>query len=244
MARGMYSASLRQPLLTSALLGWIENAARERSSPRCRVLFGSKCIHVEPYAGRVVVEGPAGLRASSYDLVIGCDGARSVVRQAVLQQADVRSETYPIPRLWRSVAIDAGEALKGRMMVWNIDGCRGGCWRMPTGKVLLLLFSPTPRLSNCYQVHAVFFWRPDDDADTRGPPPLRSRESTLRFLERVLGPEVDQIPDIDLAMTALAEPRDLCVRVSSMSQYHHRAGKVAIAGDAAHTMSSALGQVT
>lgn len=239
----LYVASSRQPLFASALLDWIENAARVRPSPRCRVLFGSRCIHVDPHAGRVVVEERNGLRASSYDLVVGCDGARSVVRQTVLQQTDVRSESYPVPRLWRSVAIDAGGAFKGRMAVWSLDGCRGGCWHMPTGKVPAPPFSLINGQSDLFQVHAVFFWRPDDEEDSRGPPPLRSRESTLRFLEHVLGSEVGSVPDMDLAVQALSEPRDALVRVCSVSQYHHREGKVAITGDAAHTMSSALGQV-
>ena len=94
---------------------------------------------MDPYVGRVVFEDKSGLRAGSYDLLVGCDGARSVVRQTVVQQAEVSSETYPLPRVWRSASFNAGATFKGRMAIWSIDGCRGGCWRMPTGKVMSCL---------------------------------------------------------------------------------------------------------
>ena len=65
----------------------------------------------------------------------------------------------------------------------------------------------------------------------------------MRFLKHVFGTEFGSIPDTDLAVQALTGPGAAPIRVSSISQYHHKAGKVALAGDAAHTMSSALGQV-
>ena len=209
--------------MASALLAWLEGTGRP-SSARCRLFFRRKCIHVDPHSGRVVTrDHKGGLHSAVYDLVVGCDGAGSVARQAVLQQSEVTSEIYTLPRLWRFAAIDVGRAFEGRMAVWRLDGCRGGCWSMPTGRV-----------------HIVFFWRTADDPQRLGPSLLRTKDRAKRFLETVFGEGLD----LDRAALSLMEPQASPIRVVSLSQYHHKAGKVVLAGDAAHTMSSALGQVT
>ena len=51
------------------------------------------------------------------------------------------------------------------------------------------------------------------------------------------------IEDLDQTLQSLLDAKPSTVRVAKMSQYHHKAGKVVLAGDAAHTMTSAMGLV-
>ena len=76
------------------------------------------------------------LDSAVYDLVVGSDGARSVVRQAVLQQAEVSSESYVVPQLWKFCAFDMKDCYSLRRAFWSVDHCAGGCWDMLTKKVL------------------------------------------------------------------------------------------------------------
>ena len=127
-----------QPLVTSALLNWIDQKHRD-SHVKFRLHFSTKCIHVEPYSGRVVTEDSRGkLDSAVYDLVVGCDGARSVVKQAVTQQAEVSAESYPIPILWKFFAFDLKDTYSLRRAFWSIDQCGGGCWHMLNNKVAIV----------------------------------------------------------------------------------------------------------
>ena len=93
---------------------------------------------MDPYAGKVVTEDPkGGLESTAFDLVVGCDGARSVARQAILQQPEVSAETSIIPWLWKFVAFDLKDSYNLRRAFWNVDQCVGGCWHMINNKVCI-----------------------------------------------------------------------------------------------------------
>ena len=124
------------------MLGWIENR-RSDARVKCRVFFNRKCIHVDSVNGRVVTEDLKGaLHKEVYDLVVGCDGARSVARYAVMQQPNVYSESYGLPNfLWKLVSFEGLETWRGQRAIWTIDSCSGGVWHMPSGKVKHLYLS-------------------------------------------------------------------------------------------------------
>ena len=72
---------------------------------------------------------------------------------------------------------------------------------------------------------------------------LRTKENAKRFLDLVFGDRVNCIDDLDATLQQLVDGKPSTVRVSKLSQYHHKAGKVVLAGDSAHTMSSGMGLV-
>ena len=92
------------------------------------------------------------------------------------------------------------------------------------------------------RVHSVLFWRPNSDLERNTPTILQTKEGAERFLKRILN-----CTSLDACMSPAVQ--DLIqrpaagVNVFSLSSYHHTTGKVVVMGDAAHAMSSALGQV-
>lgn len=72
---------------------------------------------------------------------------------------------------------------------------------------------------------------------------LRTTDDAKRFLELLFGNKLSYIDDLDSSLQNLVDSKPSNVRVSKINQYHHRNGKVLWTGDAAHTMSSAMGLV-
>lgn len=104
-------------------------------------------------------------------------------------------------------------------------GVIGGWWYMPSGRI-----------------HSVLFWTPKCDAERNTPTILQSTAGAERFLKRILN-----CTSLDASMASAVQNLEhrpaAGVNIFSLSSYHHTSGKVVMIGDAAHAMSSALGQV-
>ena len=93
-------------------------------------------------------------------------------------------------------------------------------------------------------MHTHFAWIPRNEEDYTNPSLLKTTDDAKRFLELLFGNKLSYIDDLDSSLQNLVDSKPSNVRVSKISQYHHKNGKVVLAGDAAHTMSSAMGLVS
>jgi hypothetical protein len=135
-----------QPLLISSLLNWVQGSTSSRV--KVAVKFKTRCIAVEPVSGTVHFQSQGRpVESRAYDLVVGADGVRSAVRSAVALQPEVSCTMTPLKSRWKFLAVDRGEAYRGKGCFFNgLDGLVGGGWHMRTGKVRysLCLFCVRP----------------------------------------------------------------------------------------------------
>jgi 2-polyprenyl-6-methoxyphenol hydroxylase-like FAD-dependent oxidoreductase len=88
------------------------------------------------------------------------------------------------------------------------------------------------------------FWSPKTADELSHPASLNSKETMGNMLTRILGDAASSIGDLDAVAEDVIRAESYPVRVMKLDQYHHKAGKVVLVGDAAHLMSTALGQVS
>ena len=94
-----------QPLITRALLNWVD--AHKSSSPvTVKFNFECKCLSVDPYSGRLIYDKQNFIQSATYDLIIGADGARSVVKYAVTAQPSVSFEGFDMMTRWKFVPLE------------------------------------------------------------------------------------------------------------------------------------------
>ena len=175
-------------------------AARLRGQVEFR--FGGDVIQAGQDDDRAWVQIEDGDRLSA-DLVIGCDGARSVIRETI--GAAFEGDAYPEITILATTTFDFGEILEGLSGVNYI-------WK--AGGTFSLLHLPKVWRCSFYP-----------EAGQRPEDALRP-EAIQRHLDEI-SPEIGEIE--------ILEKRTY--RVHRRIASHYRAGRLVIAGDAAHLNS-------
>lgn len=215
-----------QPMFSSALLNWIDSRKAPSFRGKLSFNFNSKCVHIDAQQGRVysLTNEPDKVNIKDYDLIVGADGSLSVVRQAVMNQRGVSYEALDHAVRWKFVPVDMGSSYLNTSAFFDVDNVLGGWWNMyPTGRV-----------------HMVFFWRPIDSLQQlENANSFNTPEKAEQFLVRVLGKVPDNLTQVAKDLVSQKASGESIFKIS---QYHHQAGKVVLVGDAAHGMSTSLGQ--
>lgn len=158
---------------------------------------------------------------STYDLIVGSDGANSVVRSSVISQPTVRFEGFQTSMKWKFVSVNLPTRNASCFYVYK--DTIGGWWYMPSGRS-----------------HLVCFWKPNNKNQLSNPDAFRTVDKAKSFLTHMLG---EDPVDLQTAAEYLVHSKPSSETIFKLNKYHHEAGKVVLLGDAAHSMSSALGQV-
>lgn len=191
-----------------------ELLSRRLSRSMAELRCGIAVTGVRPGASGAVVETDVG-DLGPFDLVVGADGARSVVRREL--GVTVRDRPYRYGALW--AVVDDPDRLAGDELRQVLDGTRRYFGVLPTGSQ-----------------QASIFWSVPTDRIVQGPADLTAWRAEARPFAGPCEPLLERVERL-----LPAHYRDVVVR----TPYRLAEGAAAVlVGDAAHAMSPQLGAGT
>lgn len=213
---------------TSLILTLLSKLTEQFDSSRVKVHFDCKCTEVDLKAKTVKFEKvkevasgeETGEFTVDYDLLIGVDGARSVVRTHLLGTEFFEFEQKYVPCVYKTVFLPRANNLKSNCLhVWKPwDG---------------ITFGAIPQLDESF-IGILFF--PHSEKRIVG---LSTKEEVIAFFSQNI-PEVSQLISESEAEAFLNRTPSAQLKIRC-NRYHY-GDSVLIMGDAAHAVSSALAQ--
>jgi glutamate/tyrosine decarboxylase-like PLP-dependent enzyme/2-polyprenyl-6-methoxyphenol hydroxylase-like FAD-dependent oxidoreductase len=219
-----------------------ESFLDEAEKAGARIHFEHQCMGVDPQRGRVslAVRGEA-IQHTSADLVVGCDGANSIVRrdmarhgarmhihQEYVEHGFVELKMPPTP--------DDGFALRGALRDDTVPASRDhGLHIWPRGAYWLL---SQPNLDRSYTTSLFLpLFAQDSQPDVPSFQTVRTaREVTALFDRRFPG----AAPLLPRLTTDFFDSPPASLRIVKCSPYHH--GRAVLLGDSSHTLVPFYGQ--
>jgi len=207
---------------------------------RCKIFYKTECVNIDFEQNFVSLGGG---RKISYDLLVGADGANSMVRAAISKDdSEYYEEHYLRPICWKALKLPNQ---KGNVDPGAFKMISGGGFK--TGGML-------PRYPEGHTILA--FW---DNLDLQNPKGVRNEkelanaittglQSKISFFQRLatLGSRKIKKKEVhiqfdEVELTRFLKDRARREHILKLGKYHH-SGNVALVGDAAHAMYSLLGQ--
>lgn len=190
-----------------------------------RVDFKTKTVTFEKIKDTVSESKAAEEFTVDYDFLIGADGARSVVRKHFLNTDYFEFEQKYVHSYYKTVFLSGSNEKTGIKL-------KSDClhvWRLESG----ITFGAVPQLDETF-IGLLFF--PKNEKKIAG---LSSTEEVMTFFRQNM-PEVAQLLSETEAEAFLK--RSLSTQLKTRCNRYHYGDSVLIMGDAAHAVSSSLGQ--
>ncbi|HLO89161.1 MAG TPA: NAD(P)/FAD-dependent oxidoreductase [Nostocaceae cyanobacterium] len=200
---------------------------------RLNINFNCRCVKVDFAAKqaklhKINVDNPTEIETEftiDYDLLIGADGAKSVVRENLSNLDEFEFEQEYVVNGYKSIFLSNPTAIpeinlqKGKLHTWRIDA----------GVTILLLYQPDGKMNGV----VLFPYAKNPIAE------LKNTEQVLRFF-RDNFPEVGQLMLESEAEEFAQKPisRITTVRCNR----YHQGDSVLLIGDAAHSVSASIAQ--
>ncbi|HEY9602750.1 MAG TPA: NAD(P)/FAD-dependent oxidoreductase [Allocoleopsis sp.] len=199
---------------------------------RVKIHFNCKCNHVDFKSKTVTfekVKEPSSVELEEftvdYDLLIGTDGARSEVRKHFLNTEDFDFEQKTVHSYYKTVFLPGRNEKTGV----NLKPDCLHVWRPEEG----ITFGAVPQLDGTF-IGLLFFSRTKNQVID-----ISSKEEVFAFFQEKV-PEVAQLLSEDEAEAFLKRP--IAAQLKTRCNRYHYGDSVLIMGDAAHAVSSSLGQ--
>jgi kynurenine 3-monooxygenase len=226
----------KQPLFTldrtSLVIVLLEKLTENYNNSRLNIHFNCQCTQID-FARRKVkfhkVEEAFSTELQTdltvdYDLLIGADGARSVVRNHFLSTELFECEQKYIPSDYKSIFLSQPDAkLENGLKTDKIH-----TWTLDDGTVFLLLHQRDGTISG-----VIYFPRQENQVVG-----LSSTEEVLNFFG-------DNFPEVGQMMPSEAKAflnRPIAQILTIRCNRYHQGDSVLLIGDAAHAVSSSIGQ--
>ncbi len=162
----------------------------------------------------------------AYDLIVGADGARSVVRKSFLDTKLFEIEQKYIDNDYKSIFLPSGVNQEFNIA---LEKDHVHTWRLDDGTVVILLHQFDGQMSG-----VIHFPRVNNQIIK-----LKSEAEVLQFFKQNF-PKVGQLMSKSVAAAFLAQPFATTLTIRC-NRYHYDDSALLI-GDAAHAVSPALGQ--
>jgi kynurenine 3-monooxygenase len=228
--------SRKKPLVTldrtNLVITLLDELTRKYDRSRLNLHFDRACTAVDFAAKTITFQNTSPTSAPTataltvgYDLLIGADGARSVVRSYFLNTELFEFEQKYVPTDYKSIILPRPE----RSLDFKLELGKIHSWRSDDGTFVVLLHQPDGSMSG-----VILFPRQNKQVTELSTPAAVQQFFSDRF------PEVGQMMPRSEAEAFLARSpsRILTIRCN---RYHH-GESVLIIGDAAHSVSPSIGQ--
>ncbi|MBW4594407.1 MAG: FAD-dependent monooxygenase [Brasilonema angustatum HA4187-MV1] len=220
----------KKPLVTldrtNLAIALLENLTQKYDNNRLNIHFNCQCTSVDFAPKKVKLQNLETEEdfTIDYDLLVGADGGRSVVRESFVTTEDFECEQKYYPNDYKSIYLDSSEKLGTHLKADNIH-----TWRLDDGTLMVALHQVDGTMSG-----AINF------------PPEKNQVANLSTTQEVLKffqsnfPEIGRLMTQEEAEAFLNKPisRILTVRCNR----YHQGDSVLLIGDAAHAVSSSIGQ--
>lgn len=213
--------TLDRTKLAIALLKLTENY----DQTRLNIHFNCQCTSVDFATKKVKLQTETQEDFTiDYDLVIGADGGRSIVREYFLTTEDFDCIQKYYPNDYKSIYLDSREKLGNPLKSDNIH-----TWRLEDGTLMVALHQVDGTISGSINF-------PREKNQIAG---FSTSKEVLNFFQENF-PEIGQLMTEEEAEAFLNKPisRMLTVRCSR----YHQGDNMLLIGDAAHAVSSSIGQ--
>lgn len=208
--------------LTIAILERLEN---EYKSDQVKIHFNSKLSSVD-FENNIGIIEQKNQETINYDILVGADGAKSVVREHLKNTENFQCEEKYLPNKYKTLFLNSlnenGEVALDRELIHS--------FRMDNGMTIMIIPQPAKTFSS-----VVGF---DLEKNPVVPEFLNSGNSIEFIAERF--PKVAKLITEKEAEAFLERPLSNIVTISC--NRFHQGNNVIVIGDAAHAISPALGQ--
>ncbi|MGH7999169.1 MAG: FAD-dependent oxidoreductase [Brasilonema sp.] len=220
----------KKPLITldrtSLAIALLENLTQKYDNSRLNIHFNCQGTSVDFALKKVKLQNLETEENCTidYDLLIGADGGRSTVREHFLTTEDFECEQKYYPNDYKSIYLDSSEKLGTHLKTDNIH-----TWRLDDGTLMVALHQVDGTMSG-----AINF--PPEKNQVAS---LSTTQDVLKFFQENF-PEIGRLITQEDAEAFLNKPisRILTVRCNR----YHQGNSVLLIGDAAHAVSSSIGQ--
>lgn len=221
----------KKPLVTldrtNLAIALLQKLTEKYDNSRLKIHFNCQCIQVD-FASKMVRLKNLKTQedfTTSYNLLVGADGARSVVREYFLSTELFEYEQKYVPSDYKSIFLPRpDENLRKDITPSNIHS-----WMLEDGTVLLLLYQADGTMSG-----VIHF--PRNKNQVAG---LSSKEEVLTFFQKNF-PQVGQLMSDEEVEAFLNRP--ISTMLTIRCSCYHQGDSVLLIGDAAHAVSFFIGQ--
>ncbi|MGB3508235.1 MAG: NAD(P)/FAD-dependent oxidoreductase [Microcoleaceae cyanobacterium] len=228
-----FNLLISRDYLCIALLEELE----KRAKGNLNLIFNATCNQIDLKQHQVKLTiGGEDIVEHSYDLLVGADGVHSVVRNALMKQPRFDFQQRYFDTVWkvmhvpRPVEMPANSSHFFRQLYPN-NGFKTAPGRLSVAAI--------PEIND--KLCILMFWNVEPEINIGNPPGINTAADLQKMVSETWLPELGIKISEEQAQEYLHQ-RPSSIVETKCNRYHDLPGKAVLVGDAAHAMSSYLGQ--
>lgn len=209
----------------------------KRAKGNLNIIFNAHCNQIDFKQHQVKLTiGGEDFVEQSYDLLVGADGVHSVVRNALMKQPKFDFQQRYFDSVWKVMHVSRpvempANALHIFRKLYPVKGLKTPPTRLSVAAI--------PEVND--KLCILMFWNSDPQMTAGNPPNINTPDDLQKMVSQTW------LPNLGIKISQEQAEEYFHQRPSSIvetkcNRYHDLPGKAVIIGDAAHAMSSYLGQ--